>query len=241
MKETEVQGMTIPAGDRDCLLYGEERAPFILIQPTDEHDTEALSEEICAVRTSGIPFLLVSVPVLDWERELVPWTADAPYGNRKFGPDAGKFLERISANVIPEAMRFSPGARLIIGGYSLAGFFALWSSFQTDAFAGCAAASPSVWVDGWTGYADTHAPLARVYSLSLGDREEKAKNPLLRTVGTCMKRQVAVFERAIDERCGNIRNVQFQMNPGNHFQDSGKRTGDAFAKAMQMYLEAEKN
>jgi hypothetical protein len=224
MKETEVQGMTIPAGDRDCLLYGEERAPFILIQPTDEHDTEALSEEICAVRTSGIPFLLVSVPVLDWERELVPWTADAPYGNRKFGPDAGKFLERISANVIPEAMRLS-----------------LWSSFQTDAFAGCAAASPSVWVDGWTGYADTHAPLARVYSLSLGDREEKAKNPLLRTVGSCMKRQVAVFEKAIDERCGNIRDVQFQMNPGNHFQDSGKRTGDAFAKAMQMCLEAEKN
>ncbi|MDD6789536.1 MAG: hypothetical protein PUE04_05480, partial [Lachnospira sp.] len=85
-------------------------------------------------------------------------------------------------------------------------------------------------------YARTHAPLAGAYSLSLGDREEKAKNPLLRTVGTCMKQQVEILENDLNKKCGNIRNVCFHMNSGNHFQDFGKRTGDAFAQAMRMAL-----
>lgn len=239
MEGASMQGNELAAGDRDCIMYKEENARFILIQPTDENDQKELPEEIHAIRTSGIPFLLISVSVLDWGRELVPWEADAPFGNSKFGSDAGEFLELIRTSVIPKARQEAPGAGLVIGGYSLAGLFALWSSFQTDAFAGCAAASPSVWIDGWMEYARTHAPLAGAYSLSLGDREEKAKNPLLRTVGTCMKQQVEILENDIDKKCGNIRNVSFHMNAGNHFQDSGKRTGDVFAQAMRMALKIE--
>ena len=51
-----------------------------------------------------------------------------------------------------------------------------------------------------------------------------------------MKQQVEILENDIDKKCGNIRNVSFHMNSGNHFQDSGKRTGDAFAQAMRMAL-----
>ena len=62
---------------------------------------------------------------------------------------------------------------------------------------------------------------------------------MLRTVGTCMKQQVEILENDIDKKRGNIRSVCFHMNSGNHFQDSGKRTGDAFAQAMRMALKIE--
>ncbi len=224
------------AGDRECRICGSSDASFILIQPCDDHDLETGKEELEAIGAEKIPFLLVMVPVLDWGRELVPWKAKAPYGNTDFGSDAAGFLKLITGRVIPQTRILAPDAKLLIGGYSLAGFFALWSTFQTDTFAGCAAASPSVWVDGWIPYAQTHAPLAAVYSLSLGDKEARAKNPLLRSVGTCMNQQIDIFRKDIDEKCGSILNMNFQMNPGNHFQNSGKRTGDAFALAMRMLM-----
>lgn len=229
--------MRFSADDRECLAFGRTYASFALIQPCDEHDLEAVEEELEAVRAVNIPFLLVTVPVLDWGRELVPWRAKAPYGNEDFGSDAAGLLKLITESVIPQVRRQVPDAKLLIGGYSLAGFFALWSTFQTDTFAGCAAASPSVWVDGWIDYARSHAPLADVYSLSLGDREERAKNQLLRSVGTCMKQQTEIFQKKIEAGEGNIRSVHFQMNPGNHFQNSGKRTGDAFAEAMRLCMD----
>ncbi len=67
----------------------------------------------------------------------------------------------------------------VLGGYSLAGFFALWSSYQTELFDGIAAVSPSVWYPQWMEYAKDNKPLATSVYLSLGDKEEKTKNPTM--------------------------------------------------------------
>lgn len=46
-----------------------------------------------------------------------------------------------------------PHKTYYLGGYSLAGLFSLWAAYQTNLFAGIAAASPSVWFPGFLDYA----------------------------------------------------------------------------------------
>ncbi|MGI5989272.1 MAG: hypothetical protein ACOX78_03265 [Lachnospiraceae bacterium] len=228
---------TMILDDRECQIQGDEEPSFVLIQPVDDHDREVLDEEWQAIRAAGAPSLLVTVPVLDWGRELLPWKAKLPFGLEPDSAEAGAMLSRITGKIVPALKKSFADVTFVIGGYSLAGLFALWSSYQTDLFAGCAAASPSLWVEGWLDYARENAPLARYYSLSLGDREERAKNPVLKTIGECMRRQDEILESDCVTGRGNIRNVQFQMNPGNHFQHNGKRTGDAFTEVIRMSRE----
>ena len=70
--------------------------------------------------------------------------------------------------------------------YSL---FALWASYQTDKFEGIVAASPSVWFPKWIEYAKDNKPLSKSIYLSLGDKEEKTKNPVMAQVGNAIRRQ----------------------------------------------------
>jgi hypothetical protein len=83
-----------------------------------------------------------------------------------------------------------------------------------------AAASPSVWFPGWIDWAREHPLLApRVY-LSLGDREERVKNPVMARVGDCIREQAALLEPEHD--------AVLEWNEGNHFRDVEKRTARAF-------------
>ena len=63
------------------------------------------------------------------------------------------------------------------GGYSMAGLFSLWAAYQTDAFASVAAASPSIWFPDFLQYMKEHGIRTESVYLSLGDREEKTRNP----------------------------------------------------------------
>ena len=96
---------------------------------------------------------------------------------------------------------------------------------QVDDFAAVAAVSPSVWFPGWRAYADQHALRSRVVYLSLGDREEKSRNPVLASVGDAIRREDA----RLSER--GVRHT-LQWNVGNHFQDAEKRCADGFAWCM---------
>jgi predicted alpha/beta superfamily hydrolase len=111
---------------------------------------------------------------------------------------------------------------LILGGYSLAGLFALWAGYQTDRFEGIAAASPSVWYPQWIDYASEKKPLAKSVYLSLGDKEEKAKNPVMAQVGNALRKQ---HELLTEQKINTI----LEWNAGNHFVDSDKRMAKGFA------------
>lgn len=52
-----------------------------------------------------------------------------------------------------------------------------------------ASCSPSLWIKGWSDYADVHPLLAKAVYLSLGDKEEKTRNPLSATVGDRVREQ----------------------------------------------------
>ena len=118
-----------------------------------------------------------------------------------------------------------PGKQYVIGGYSLAGLFALWAACQTDVFSGSAAASPSVWYPGFADYICSHPMQARQVYLSLGDREEKTRTPVMATVGKRIREIHASLEARGIPCC-------LKWNEGNHFRDPDLRTAEAFAWAM---------
>ena len=209
---------------RLCILYQDEAATHLLIQPIDEHDVELLDQEIEAIKKlSDKPFSLVAFMIKDWNQELTPWAAPAVFGKVPFGSGAEKTLEFITNQLLPEVQENIP--HLILGGYSLAGLFALWSGYQTDKFDGVVAASPSVWFPQWIEYATDNKPLAKSIYLSLGDKEEKAKNPVMAQVGNAIRRQNELLT-------GQMDNTILEWNPGNHFVDSEKRTAKGFAWVM---------
>lgn len=209
---------------RLCILYQDEAATHLLIQPIDEHDLELLDQEIEAIKKlSDKPFSLVAFMIKDWNQELTPWAAPAVFGKVPFGSGAEKTLEFITSQLLPEVQENIP--HLILGGYSLAGLFALWSGYQTDKFDGIVAASPSVWFPKWIEYATDNKPLAKSIYLSLGDKEEKAKNPVMAQVGNAIRRQNELLT-------GQMDNTILEWNPGNHFVDSEKRTAKGFAWVM---------
>lgn len=209
---------------RLCILYQDEAATHLLIQPIDEHDLELLDQEIEAIKKlSDKSFSLVAFMIKDWNQELTPWAAPAVFGKVPFGNGAEKTLEFITSRLLPEVQENIP--HLILGGYSLAGLFALWSGYQTDKFDGIVAASPSVWFPKWIEYATDNKPLAKSIYLSLGDKEEKAKNPVMAQVGNAIRRQNELLT-------GQMDNTILEWNPGNHFVDSEKRTAKGFAWVM---------
>ena len=113
----------------------------------------------------------------------------------------------------------------IIGGYSLAGLFALWAVYQTDVFKGAAAASPSVWFPGFVEYMRGNRILTGSVYLSLGDREEKTRNPVMAAVGERIREAYTLLkDRGI--------NTTLEWNQGNHFWDADIRTAKAFAWVM---------
>ena len=210
--------------DRTCFLYQDAGATHLLIQPIDEHDLEVLDQEVEAIKElSDEPFSLVAFLIKDWNQELTPWGASPVFGKTPFGDGAEKTLEFVTSHLLPEVQDIIP--HIILGGYSLAGLFALWAGFQTDQFEGIAAASPSVWYPQWIDYASENKPLAKSVYLSLGDKEEKAKNPVMAQVGNAIRKQ---HELLMEQEINTI----FEWNAGNHFVDSDKRMAKGFAWLM---------
>ena len=206
---------------RAVTLYTDDAPQILFLQPVDAHDTELLDAEIEAMRDCTLPFALAAFEVMDWNRDLSPWEAPPVFGKVPFGGMAEETLSFVLDSLLPELRRrLGTDMKLCLGGYSLAGLFALWAAIRTDVFSGVAAASPSVWFPGWMDYVKDNSVQAKAVYLSLGDREERAKNPVMATVGDCIREQYALLQAD--------HSVTLEWNPGNHFQDSEKRTARAF-------------
>ena len=200
----------------ETYLFGSESAPNVLIQPVDSHDLEGIENEVKTIsELTNADFRMIAVRVPDWNRDLSPWTAPAVFGKESFGDGAGDFLEGI--------LPLCPDDKTCyIGGYSLAGLFALWAAYRTGRFAGVAAASPSVWFPGFTDFMQANRIQSKAVYLSLGDREEKAKNPVMAAVGSRIREAEGIL-KAQGIPC------TLEWNPGNHFRDADIRTAKAFA------------
>ena len=211
------------AGKR-CFIYGDGSLDVLLIQPIGEHNLETMGSEIAMVEElSGGKDFMMAMFLTDWNQDLPPWGAPAMRGEEPFGEGAPDTLAFIREHLIPEVSASSE-QEIYLGGYSLAGLFAMWAAYQTDLFAGVAAASPSLWYPGWPAFAEErNVKVPKVY-LSLGKKEEKTRHPVMQTVGENIRRQ---FDMVSESR--KCEDVLLEMNPGNHFQDADLRMAKGFA------------
>ena len=192
-------------------------ASTVLIQPVGDHDLEEMETELNEIRKQGkADFQLIAVKVDNWNRDLSPWEASAVFGREGFGDGAGERLQFLLGQCADRRKAY------YIGGYSLAGLFSLWAAYQTDIFAGVAAVSPSVWFPGFLQYMKEHDMRAKSVYLSLGNHEERTRNPLMATVGDCIREGYNLLKMQ------KIRTI-LEWNPGNHFKDAGIRTAKGFA------------
>ena len=197
--------------------FGDVGSGNVLVQPVDEYDLSTIENEIRVIKElSGKDFLLRAVPVKEWNRDLSPWEAPPVFGKNGFGDGAAATLDAILDLC-------SDGTKTyFLGGYSLAGLFSLWAAFKTSVFAGVAAASPSVWFPGFDGFVRENNVLCRRVYLSLGDREEKTRNPVMATVGDRI-REIQGVLAARGMEC------VLEWNEGNHFKEPDIRTAKAFS------------
>lgn len=132
--------------------FGNKGAQVVLIQSVGDHESDLIENEIALIRdNTEISFKLIALKINDWNRELSPWKAPAVFDKEDFGDSAASTLNEIMKYCNDDTKTY------YIGGYSLAGLFALWASYQTDLFRGVAAASPSIWFPGFTDYMKDHS------------------------------------------------------------------------------------
>ena len=173
------------------------------------------------------PFALVAISDLDWNHDMVPW--DSPPAFKHAEPCTGgadDYLRLLTEEIVPMAERELGGSPCWrgIAGYSLAGLFALYAIYRTDLFSRVGSMSGSLWFPGMKEYIFSHEPRRRPDCMyfSLGDKESKTRNPVLRSVRQNTEEIQAFYQaRGID--------TVFQLNPGNHYDHASERTAAGIA------------
>ena len=78
-----------------------------------------------------------------------------------------------------------------------------------------------MWFPGWTEFASERTPSVRAVYLSLGKKEEKARNIIMASVGDNIRRYREIL---LSENLPSI----LEWNEGNHFSEPEARTAKGF-------------
>lgn len=177
-------------------------------------------------QAAGCPdFSLVAVSGLAWNHDLSPWeTPSLTSAGETFTGGGETYLSLLTDTILPRAEEMLPGpvSWRGIAGYSLAGLFAVYSLYQTDQFIRGASISGSLWFPNIKEYIFCHKMKHHPDCLyfSLGDKEHKTRNPVMRAVRRNTEEIQAFYQaQGID--------TVFQLNPGNHFQNAPERIVNA--------------
>ncbi|MBQ9275835.1 MAG: hypothetical protein IJ228_13600 [Succinivibrio sp.] len=176
-------------------------APLIVLN-TFEHEGEHVYE-LC--QEAGCPPLrLAAISALEWDCDLIPWEAPAPFAGRPpYQAGAAAYLKRLKEIIVPEIHNSLTGTPKFTGlaGYSLGGLFALYAACSGSPFTHFASASGSLWYPGFADYlsrANCPDSVKHVY-LSLGDKEAATRNRVLRQVECATRRTLSCLQqRGID-------------------------------------------
>lgn len=180
-----------------------------------------------ALTASCRTFTLVTVSNLDWNHNLTPWDSPPAFKNGEpFTGGADDYLRLLVEEILPRAENglTGPPKWRGIAGYSLAGLFALYAIYRTNLFSRMGSVSGSLWFPRLKQYVLAHEPKRRpdcVY-FSLGDRESRTRNPVLKSV-------LPDTEAICDHYRTMGVDTVFQLNPGNHFDHPVERTAAGIA------------
>lgn len=218
----QVDGRTV------TILPGPAGSPAVYLNCFEDNSRNIASE----LRAQNAPACtLIAVSGLNWYSDLTPWECPPlTKRNEPFAGCADDYVNWIRDRLIPaaEGKLPEPPVCRAAAGYSLAGLFAVYALYRTDLFAGAASISGSLWYPGFLEYAVSHEPcrIPECVYFSVGDRESRSRNPILRTV----QDRTEALERHFRE-LGSA--TVFEQNPGGHFVDDAPRT----AKGIRWILE----
>ena len=172
-------------------------------------------------------YSLVCVSGLDWGHDLTPWGCPPPFrGADPCTGGADGYLRLLAQEILPAAESRLPGPPCWrgLGGYSLAGLFALYALYRTPLFARIASVSGSLWYPGLMEFLAAREPAVppqRLY-FSIGRKEDRTRNPLLQPGRANTEAITAAF-------AGRGVQTKFELNPGTHFTDPAARTAAGLA------------
>lgn len=219
-----MQALEIGSKNISIFLSTKPRTPIIYLNTFSDEGRKVYE---AAQATGCPPFTLVAISDLDWNHDMVSW--DSPPAFKNAEPCTGgadDYLRLLTREIIPTAEKELPGVPSWrgIAGYSLAGLFALYAIYRTDLFSRIGSMSGSLWFPGMKDYIFSHESKRWpdcVY-FSLGDKESKTRNPILRSVRQSTEEiQVFYQDKGID--------TVFQLNPGNHYDHAAERTAAGIA------------
>lgn len=213
----------------------------------DEHDLKGL-EITCELIKESCPdcsYIIVSYMPGDWNTDFSPWPAPPVFGNEDFKGCAQDTLDWLTKYCIPyieqeyipqqsdiENLSIDAESTEItrhIAGYSLAGLFSLWGFYETGLFTHVVSASGSLWFPNWLDYVQEKAtPENSSIYMSLGDKEDNAKQPVMDTVGDVTR---AMYE--IIQANANVENHILEWNQGKHFKDVPQRIAKGIVWSLQ--------
>ena len=194
------------------------------------HDGDG-SEVLRLCRELGCrDFVLAAIRPRCWNDDLAPWECPGLFADD--APFAGKAAEQLrllEGEVIPRVEGDAPRKpeQRVLAGYSLAGLFATWATFNSAAFGRVANASGSLWYPDFTDYAQAteFACKPTCAYFSLGSKEARTPSRLLRNVAQGTRDIVELFEaRSVP--------TVFEQNPGNHFKEPALRMAKGIAWAL---------
>lgn len=175
-------------------------------------------------------FVLAAIRPRCWNDDLTPWECPGLFADD--APFAGKATEQLrllESEIIPRVEGNTPRKpeQRVLAGYSFAGLYATWATFNSAAFGRIASASGSLWYPDFTGYAQAteFARKPACAYFSLGSKEARTPSRLLRNVAQGTRDIVELFEaRGVP--------TLFEQNPGNHFKEPALRMAKGIAWAL---------
>ena len=207
--------------EKDVTLYHskEPESPLIILN-NYAGDGESVMESVNECGNKD--FNLLCIGNLKWDHDMTPWHCPPLFENdAPCTGGADEYLDLLLTEIIPKGKERINGEPLFLGiaGYSLAGLFAIYAMYRTDVFDRVASMSGSLWFPDFKEYCMAHdikRKPDKLY-LSLGDREAKTRNKVLKTVQENTELLAAYYrEFGID--------VTWELNPGNHFKDAALRS-----------------
>ena len=211
-------------------LFQAEKAdcPLIVFHSFSD-EGEAVYQELRKQNAPECSFLSISIS--DWQREMSPLPAAAlSKDGESFSGGADVYLENLLSVILPWATERIHGKASFIGiaGYSLAGLFALYALYKTDAFTRVASMSGSLWFPGIKEFCKENAMkiLPEKLYLSIGDKESKTRHPILKTMQENTEDLLKYFKSMGIE-------TTYEVNQGNHFQDVNFRCAEGIWELLR--------
>ena len=186
-----------------------EKDLLILVGMARENDSPAKT-----LLSENPDLTIVLIPVRDWNEELSPYPPGVSFpGSESFLGHSDDLIDEIRTEILPVFADRNPYRHRILGGYSLAGLFALECLRQDLGFDAYISCSGSLWYpDYLERFKASRFRKPKAVYLSLGNREANTRNPVFASVG---RETEALYEYLLKEAIP----CTYVLNPGNHFQD----------------------